>query len=382
VDADAEPDARALLRDPATLRDPFAAYDVLRPHSPVAVGRSSWILLSYDDVRTALADPTRFSSDVRASDNPVFRNSPLVFDDPPRHTALRRLVSRAFTPSRVAATEPWIRELAQQLLDACDPDAVEFVGQYADPLPVLVIARMLGVPAERHREFKRWSNDRAYVTYHSRGERTPELAAAEAGCRAQEQFLLDLATERRARPGDDLVSALATAEVDGERLDIEDVAGTCSVLLSAGNLTTTRLLGNVVADLATDPAWWSAVRDDGDARSAAIERSLRVDSPVQTPIRRTAVDAALGGTVIPAGAFVTIGIGAANRDPAGLDQPHLAFGHGIHYCLGAALARLEATVTLEVLAARARTLSLVEPPEREVGLAHRGHARLVVRLGR
>jgi cytochrome P450 len=311
----------------------------------------------------------------------VFRSSPLVFDDPPRHTALRRLVSRAFTPSRVAATEPWIRELAHELLDRGDPAAIEFVEGYADPLPVLVIARMLGVPAERHREFKQWSNDRAYVTYHSRGERTPALEAAEAGCRAQEQFLMDLAIERRAAPEDDLVSALATAEVDGERLELEDVAGTCSVLLSAGNLTTTRLLGNVVADLAADPATWSRVRDDADERAAAIERSLRADSPVQTPIRRTAVDVELGGTVIPAGHFVTIGIGAANRDPDRLDQPHLTFGHGIHYCLGAALARLEATVTLEVLAGRARTLSLVEPPEREVGLAHRGHARLVVRLG-
>jgi cytochrome P450 len=373
-------DGPELLRDPQTQRDPFPAYDRLRSQSPLRVGRSSWILLSYDHVRAALGDPARFSSDVRASDNPVFRNSPLVFDDPPRHTTLRRLVSRAFTPNRIATAEPWIRELANELLDDCDPAQLEFVQAVADPLPVQVIARMLGVPPERHREFKRWSNDRAYVTYHSRGARTPELEAAEDGCRAQEEYLLALAEARRAAPADDLVSALATAEVDGERLEIEDVAGTCSVLLSAGNLTTTRLLGNVVADLAADPTAWAEVRRDHTRIADVVEQSLRRDSPVQTPIRRTTEDVELGGTVIPAGQFVTIGIGAANRDPDRLDQPHLAFGHGIHYCLGAALARLEATVTIEVLAARAASLTLLEPPVREVGLAHRGHARLLLSL--
>ena len=375
-------DGSELLRDPATQRDPFPAYDRLRAQSPLRVGGKSWILLSYDHVRGALADPARFSSNVRASDNPVFRNSPLVFDDPPRHTALRRLVTRAFTPSRVAATEPWLRALAHELLEACDTDSFDFVADYADPLPVQVIARMLGVPPERHRQFMQWSNDRAYVTYHSRGERTAELESAEAGCRQQEQYLFDLATERKASPRDDLISALASAEVDGEQLDLADVAGTCSVLLSAGNLTTTRLLGNVVADLAGQTDAWEQLRRDPASGAAIVEASLRRDSPVQTPIRRTTEDVDVDGTVIPAGQFVTIGIGAANRDPAGLDQPHLAFGHGIHYCLGAALARLEATVTLDVLASRYHSLAIVEPPVREVGLAHRGYERLVLRTTR
>jgi cytochrome P450 len=374
-------DGPELLRDPATLADPFPAYDRLRAQSPLRVGGRSWILLSYDHVRRALGDPQRFSSDVRASDNPVFKHSPLVFDDPPRHTVLRRLVTHAFTPRRVQQAEPWIESLATDLLDAMGEGPADFMAGYADPLPVLAIARMLGIPAERHREFKQWSNDRAYVTYHARGPRTPELEAAEAGCRAQEEFLHAMAHERRARPGDDLISALATAEVDGDRLEIEDVAGTCSVLLSAGNLTTTRLLGNVVADLASDPSAWAAVRDGSCAIDDVIERSLRVDSPVQTPIRKTTDDVELDGTVIPAGQFVTIGIGAANRDPAGASQPHLAFGHGIHYCLGAALARLEATVTLRTLAARCPNLRVAEAPVREVGLAHRGYERLVLSFG-
>jgi cytochrome P450 len=153
------------------------------------------------------------------------------------------------------------------------------------------------------------------------------------------------------------------------------------VLLSAGNLTTTRLLGNVVADLAGEPDAWARLRHDPTMIDDVVERSLRVDSPVQTPIRRTTQDVDLDGTIIPAGQFVTIGIGAANRDPAGEGQPHLAFGHGIHYCLGAALARLEAAVSLRTMAERYRAIAIAEPPVREVGLAHRGYERLVLRLG-
>jgi cytochrome P450 len=366
------------LRDAANTTDPFPLYDDLRPRSPIQVGRSSWILLSYDHVRTALADPESFSSNVRASDNPVFRNSPLVFDDPPRHTELRRLITRAFTPRLVADAEPWVRGLAAGLLDTLGAGPADFVAGFADPLPVLVIARMMGIPGERHREFKQWSNDRSYVVYNSRGPRTPELEAAEAGCAAQEAFLLELATQRRADPGDDLISALATAEVDGDHLELAEVAGTCSVLLSAGNLTTTRLLSNVVASLAEDPSRWAAIRADRALIPDVIEESLRRDSPVSTPIRKTAKDVEVGGTVIPAGHFVTIGIGAANRDPAGFDQSHLAFGHGIHYCLGAALARLEATTALNALADRYEKVRIDGPAERERGLAHRGYARLVL----
>jgi cytochrome P450 len=375
-------DGPELLRDPETARDPFPAYDRLRSQSPLQVSRRSWILLRHDHVRAALGDPVRFSSEVRAGDNFVFDRSPLVFDDPPRHTELRRLVMRAFTPRRIADAAPWIDALATKLLDEMEPGPADFVAGYADPLPVFVIARLLGVPDERHREFKQWSNDRAYVTYHSRGERTPALEAAEAGCLALDDFLRELAVSRRALPGDDLVSALATAEVDGVRLELDDVAGTCSVLLSAGNLTTTRLLGNIVAELAADPARWQQLRADPGTADAVVEHSLRRDSPVQTPIRRTTEDVELDGVVIPAGSFVTIGIGAANHDPDGADQPHLAFGHGIHYCLGAALARLEATRTLRTMVARYRTLTLAEPPVREQSLAHRGFARLMLDLQR
>jgi cytochrome P450 len=375
-------DATARLRAAAEAGDPFAVYDELRPHSPVRTGSRSWLLVTYDHARAALADPDRFSSNVRDSDNPVFRNSPLVFDDPPRHTRLRRLVAAAFTPARVAAAEPWIRALADELLERMGSGPVDFVESYADPLPVLVIARLLGVPTGDAPRFKQWSDDRAYVVYHSRGPRTEAVDAAEAGCRALDEYLTALARERRAAPGPDLVSALATAEVDGERLGIEDVAGTCAVLLSAGNLTTTRLLANLVATLAGAPDRFASLREDRSIASGLVEESLRLDSPVQTPIRRTLVDVEIGNTVIPAGHFVTVGIGAANRDPDRTGEPHLAFGHGIHYCLGATLARMEAKVTLDALAERYSTIRFAEPPVRDPSLAHRGYRILRLVLDR
>jgi cytochrome P450 len=383
------------LRDPATWQDPYPVYDELRLRSPVQLGRSSWILLSHEHARAALTDPERFSSNVRASDNPVFRESPLVFDDPPRHTQIRRIITKAFTPRRVADAEPWIRDIAADLLDAMGSGPSEFVTGFADPLPVFVIARMMGIPTDRFRDFKQWSEDRAYVTHHLRGQaeedKSPELRSAEAGAKAITDWFASIVEDRRARPADDLISALVTAEVDGEHLSPADVVGTCCVLLSAGNLTTTRLLGNLVRMLADDPALYAAMRADRALIDPIVEECLRLESPVQTPIRRTTADVTLGDRTIPAGSFVTVGLGAANRDPLAFadvaqvdldrSEPHLAFGHGIHYCLGAALARLEARVSLEALADRASRLELAEPPVRETGsLANRGHESLVLRF--
>lgn len=379
-------DPAQLLKARATQVDPFPTYDLLRDRCPVQVGSRSAILLRYDHVRAALADPERFSSNVRDSDNPAFRHSPLVFDDPPRHTHVRRLLAKTFTPRRIAEAEPWVRAVANDCVAAMRDEiaadgASDLVAHLADPLPVRVIATMLGIPTERHRDFKRWSNDRSYVVYNFRGPRTDELDAAIAGVQAQHDFFLEVAHERAGSPGDDLVSALVHAEVDGDRLDLDEVAGVCSVLLSAGNLTTTRLLGSLFARLAADPVEWARVRGDRDARDVVIEDVLRRESPVQTPIRVTTCDVEMAGRTIPKGTFVTIGIGAANRDPDALDQPHLAFGHGIHYCMGAALARLEAEVAVEVLGAAAPQLRVAGDARAEVGMSHRGYTALPVTFG-
>ena len=385
----AEPDT-SLLRDPLTFRDPYPAYAVLRPHSPLQMSRSSWILLSYEHVRAALADPERFSSNVRGSDNPVFRDSPLIFDDPPRHTQIRRIMTKAFTPRRVTEAEPWIREIADRLLDDVGRGVVDFQLGYCDPLPVFVIARMMGIPTDRVRDFKQWSEDRAFVVYNARGERTPELIAAELGAQAINDWFAALVSTRAQNPGDDLISALVTAEVEGEHLEPAEVVGACCVLLAAGNLTTTRLIGNMLRIFADDPALWATVRADRSSIPLLVEEIMRLEAPVQTPIRKTTCDVKMGGKVIPAGSFVTIGIGAANHDGSafddpdavmqGRDTPHLAFGHGIHFCLGAALARLEARVAFEALADRLDRLSLVSATREDSGLGHRGHSQILLSL--
>ena len=323
---------------------------------------------------------------MRDSENPAFRHSPLVFDDPPQHTHVRRVLAKAFTPRRIAEAEPWVRSLAHECVDtmlsleAARDAPTDFVEHFADPLPVRVIATMLGISTERHRDFKRWSNDRSYVVYNFRGARTVELERAIEGVTAQHEFFVDVARERLRDPGDDLISALVHTEVDGDRLAIDEAAGVCSVLLSAGNLTTTRLLGSLIARLASDDGEWQRVRADEATRDRIVEQVLREQSPVQTPIRRTTTDVEMAGKTIPKGTFVTIGIGAANRDAAGAELPHLAFGHGIHYCIGAALARLEASVSLEVLSTRAPLLRVEGAAIPEVGMSHRGYAALPLRL--
>ena len=380
----------SLLRDPLTFRNPYPAYASLRAHSPLQVSRSSWILLSYDHVRIALADPQRFSSNVRASDNPVFRDSPLIFDDPPRHTQIRRIMTKAFTPKRVAEAEPWIREITDGLLDAIGAEPFDFQAGFCDPLPVLVIARMMGIPTDRVRDFKQWSEDRSFVVYNARGERTPELLAAEQGAQALTDWFAALVTARAESPGDDLISALVAAEVEGEHLEPAEIVGACCVLLAAGNLTTTRLIGNMLRILADEPQLWMSLRADRSLIPSFVEEIMRLEAPVQTPIRRTTDAVEMGGKVIPAGSFVTIGIGAANHDGAAFDDPdtvalgretpHLAFGHGIHFCLGAALARLEARVAGEALADRYETLAVVRAIREDSGLGHRGHTEITLKV--
>lgn len=346
------------------------------------------MLVDHEDVRTALADPTRFSSDQRHSSNPVFRSSPLIFDDPPRHTSLRRLVAAAFTPRRVAAQRNWIRTTADNLLDALAPGD-DFVAGYAVPLPVQAIARVLGVPTDEVDQLRAWTDDRSFVTYHG-GDgrpRTPELAQAEAGCAALEDWFAQLVDDRHRSPQDDLLTAFTTAEVDGERLTDVEIVGVATVLLTAGNITTTRLLTVMACALAQRPELFAQLQDKPELAEPFAEECLRFQSPLQFPIRRTACDTSLGGVTIPAGHSVMVGIGPANRDGKVFDhpdelvleraEPHLAFGHGIHFCAGAALARLEAHITAEALCDRYETLNLeAEAAPEDDGIAHCGYSEL------
>jgi cytochrome P450 family 109 len=371
---------------------PYRIYDGLRGTGPLQVGPTRWALLDHADVRAALADPASFSSNLRVLDNPVFRASPLIFDDPPRHGQLRRLVTTALTPSRIGRLVPWLRDLAVGLIDAMGAGPVDVVAGFANPMPVYAIARLLGVPGEQHERFKRWSHDRTFVAYHggSRAKRTPELEAAEAGCAALDAFLEDLVECRRSRPEEDLLSALVAASVDGLALTTSEVVGIAAVLLSAGNVTTTRLLSSLLFSLSADGALWERLRRRRELVEPFVEEVLRLESPVQFPARLTTCPVELSGRTIPEGHFVMIGLGAANRDGAafaaadsfvaGRAEPHVAFGYGIHYCAGAALARQEAAVTLNALFDRYRGVVQAAPPLAEEGLAHRGYAELVLRF--
>jgi cytochrome P450 len=380
------------LFGPAARQDPFPTYDRLRGRGPVRVGAGRWALLDHEDVRAALGDPQAFSSDLGAQGNPVFDDSPLIFDDPPRHTSFRRLVGQAFTPRRVALLAGQLSSLACGLFDEMGPGPVDLIAGYCDPFPTRVIARLLGVPPDAYGRLKQWSRDRTFVAYHGdRGaQQTPELEAAERGRIEFRAYLLSLVAERRAEPQDDLLSALVEAEDDGSSLTDQEIASIGGVVLSAGNVTTTRLLGNLFHHVASDPQLVDRLRSDRALVGPLIEEMLRLESPVQFPARTTTRDVELSGTIIPVGSFVMIGLGAANRDGAvypeptacrpGGRPPHLAFGHGIHYCAGAALARQEASITLDILLDRFDGIELVGEATRETGLAHRGWASLVVTL--
>jgi cytochrome P450 len=277
-----------------------------------------------------------------------------------------------------------------------EPGPTNVIAQYCDPYPTRAIAGVLGVPSGDHEALKRWSRDRTFVAYHgNRGDpRTPELEAAERGCAEFDRYLLALVGERRVRPGDDLLSALTAVEMEGNRLDNEEIAALGGVLLSAGNVTTTRLLGNLFHLLASSAVLFGVLfgrlRDDWGLVEPVVEEILRLESPVQFPARITTRDVELSGTTIPAGHFVMIGLGSANRDESlypdpdefrpGERQPHLAFGYGIHFCAGAALARQEAVITLHTVLDRYDSIELATEPIREEGLAHRGYAELFVRF--
>jgi cytochrome P450 len=378
----------------AARQDPFPVYDRLRGRGPVQVGPARWALLDHQDVRAALGDPGAFSSDLGSQGNPVFDDSPLIFDDPPRHTRIRRLVGQAFTPRRVAGVAEELSSLAGALFDGFGPGPIDLVANYCDPFPTQVIAKLLGVPPEMSVRLKQWSMDRTFVAYHGdRGApRTPELEAAEGGRIEFYDYLLSLVAERRVEPRDDLLSALIEAEDGGSTLSDQEIASLSGVVLSAGNVTTTRLLANLFHRLAVTPHLVADLRSDRALVAPLVEEVLRLESPVQFPARTTTRDVELSGVTIPAGHFVMIGLGSANRDPIthpeasecrpGERSPHLAFGHGIHYCAGAALARQEASVTLDALLDRFVGIVLTGEPLREAGLAHRGWASLPVTLDR
>ena len=329
-----------------TRRNPYPLYDLLRATSPVlrVEQLGAWVLFGYDAVKRALHDSATFSSEVGAVRPEKFEW--LLFMDPPRHTALRGIVSRAFTSRAIASLEPRIRELSRSLLEG--RTELDIVADYATPLPMMVIAEMLGLPVEDWPRYARWSESIVNLGNAISGH------GADAASRAFEdtdrEMKDTLARELSDQRGDSLLRALV-----GAGLSTPDLVRFVQLLLAAGTETTTNTIANAMLCFAEHP----------DARGGdvecTVEEVLRFRSPVQTMFRATTRPVEVEGITIPAKQFVMISLGSANRDPrmfvdphrfdvARDPNPHIAFGHGIHFCLGAPLARLEARIALADLA--------------------------------
>jgi cytochrome P450 len=350
---------------PEVRENPYPCYAELRRHAPVcqvpALG--CWAVSRYEDVVSILKDPATFSSaslmtamsDLNAVPGVPF----MVASDPPVHTRLRKLVNRAFTPRAVAEMGPRIREIARQLLkDMEQRNEFDLVSELATPLPVIVIAEMLGIEPERRGQFKQWSDDLTAVTSGAAvGAERDRITRSMAELTA---YLRDAIEKRRAQPGADLITGLVKAEEENQALSADEILAMTLLLLVAGNETTTNLISNAVLALLENPAEMAKVRAHPKLALNAIEETLRYDSPVQMLFRRTTQKTEVAGVSIPADAFVMPLYGSANHDEHIFADPdrfdlnrdasaHIAFGLGIHYCLGANLARLEGKIVLEEL---------------------------------
>jgi cytochrome P450 family 109 len=360
----------AIAAEQLTMReviaDPYPAYRELRERSPfnyifVPAGSRpgleepirAWAMLKFGDVYSALRDHEAFSSVRPAKWAAMFPPLVLIEDDPPRHTRFRRLVNKAFTMRRIEELTPWITSVANELIERFGAGENDLVPAYAIPLPVRVIARLLGIPGEDYATFKRWSDAFLSTVPTDQVENLQNVSAMLS-------YFGKTAAARRAQGAEDLITALVEAEVEGEKLEEYEILGFCILLLIAGNETTTNLIGNTLNVLAERPALWEQLRGDRSLVEQVIDESLRYESPVQRLSRYATRDMEVSGVRIPAGDIVRIYYGAANRDPREFSNPdefrldrdlrnHVGFGIGIHYCLGAPLARAEAKITLNAL---------------------------------
>jgi cytochrome P450 len=331
----------------------------MRAAAPVARDPEfgSWQVFRYADVQRVLSDYEHFSS--RMGDASPISQS-LIGIDPPRHRQLRTLVTQAFTPRAVENLAPRIRQITDELLDGIARQGrFDAVADLAVPLPVIVIAELLGIPSSDRAQFKVWSDDITNTNSYGGGQQ--EIAA----------YFYRFVEERRREPRDDLVSALLQAEVEGQKLSLTELLGFCVLLLVAGNETTTNLIGNALLSFCDDSTdAMDELAENPELLPGAIEEVLRFRSPVQCMFRTSTQPTELGEQHLPGGQSVLAWIGSANRDEAVFEDPdrfdirrspnkHIAFGHGPHFCLGAPLARLEARIALELMLRRLRNLRRV-----------------------
>ena len=399
---------------PRFVADPYPLYRRLRERDPIhrSIFANQVVVSRYADVDRILRDHRTFGNDfskVTSSEGALATRKKLtpsmLAQDPPDHTRLRALVNRAFTPRQVARMEDYIRATAHALLDKVggvaesgtpswpQQEAREFdlMTAFAVPLPTIVIARMIGVPESDLERFKIWSDDLARAL-------EPFLSPEEEQrvYRADRQFaayFTAIIEQRRREPRDDLVSRLVEAEDAGDKLTAEETRVMLRLLLTAGNETTTNLIGNGVRALLRHPDQLALLRERPELIPSAVEELLRYDAPVQLDMRVALRDMQLGGLAVSAGTMITLLIGSANHDPERFpkpevlditrsDHPNISFGRGIHHCLGAPLARLEGRIALEVLLERFPRLGFgTRPPKYRPSIVLRGLEHLDVRVG-
>jgi cytochrome P450 len=381
--------------DAAHVADPYAFYQRARVERPVffSPALDAWVVTRHDDVQAVLKDHHRFMVAIygarTASHTPealaILRETPitgrsLLLIDPPEHTRLRAIISRTLSAQRSAALEPRVRPLSARLIDELRPlGRTDFMAGFANPFPILVIGSLLDVPEADFPRLLRWSNDRTTLLFADVApEDQPALARSSL---ALERYILEMAERRRHDLGDDLASDLIRSAGEGETpLDPMEVAATLRLLLVAGFETTIKLLGNTMLRLLSDRRLWLDVVDHPERIPDVVEESLRLDGPVLSTMRTAREEVEVGGVTIPEGAMVHLVTGSANRDEAVFADaagfhperewpaPHLAFGYGIHFCVGAPLARLEMRIALEQLGERLPSLRLA--PDRRVEYDH------------
>jgi cytochrome P450 len=377
-------------------RDPYPLYARLRDASPLLhdARMDAWMVFDYDGVKRTLHDADAFSSSPATAGRPA--PDWFIFADPPRHTRMRALLARAFTPRSVAALEPRIRWLSRALLDrSIQRGEMDLAADFSVPLPMLVISEMLGIPVADRPRFTHWSDVIMDLSHTLPGGEGAERAtqAYRAVAAEMHDYVARLIDDRRVVPADDLLTRLVHAEVEGQGLTTMEILGFVQILLIAGQETTTNLLNNAVLCFIQHPDQLARLRAVPELLPSAIEEVLRYRSPVQWMFRFARADVQMHGRTIPAGAMVLPMIGSANHDaahfadPARFEvardpNPHLAFGHGIHHCIGAALGRLEARVALGDLLERLHDVELAtsQPWAPRRALHVHGPARLPVRF--
>lgn len=375
---------------PGLRENPYPHYQTWRDEHPIwwAEDINAWVLSRHEDVRAVLKNAALFSSKSLGEMEHQAFSFPLLTDDPPRHTDLRNIVSQAFTSRTLKQMETEVEALVEDLLDdMVGKSTIDIAAEYTIPLPVSLISRLMGIPEAKKEDFKRWSD--AMVSTGKAVEikdRMPDILEM-AG------YFKSLIADRRENPGDDLVSQVVNSEVNGQSMTDEDIVGFCMLLLVAGNETTSNLLSNLLDYLANDPDSWNELRNDPSKIEAAVEEALRFDAPVQWVNRKATAETQFHGQTVKKGDVVYALMGSANHDPRHYDGPdvfslnrtrrdHHSLGYGIHFCIGAPLARMEARYALQGLLKRFTSIRHADFGNNERTYSHmlRGYHHLWLEL--